>query len=178
MVWISDCFDALPRYCVHVGSVAKPGEFENAEMVTKNHEPNCQCEICLYGMEAFRAKEKRLMETVGWIVHYVQGNHYCNYHTHGVLEKFQQTDFQITLEIPPDLAHGLFHRVMDRVKEGERFQAGEYVKGIVNDEMLVLLKLAYEGDRDVLRIIIPDPNGHLTPKKMQRDYARQHRGTK
>ena len=109
-----------------------------------------------------RAREAKWLEEHGWYSHYVPlGHGYVNAHTHGIAERFPgQLDFQIVVGVSTKLVSGLFWDLLRRLEAGERFQAGDRVGELLKDAD-VLLQLARETDRDVLRLLLPAANGAL-----------------
>jgi hypothetical protein len=124
----------------------------------------CNCDMCHGGMtfDDLKAKEVEMTEKYGFFSHYVSDPNckYVNYHTHGFRKTWEHDDLQIVIPLPPNIANNLFWTFADRVKAGERFAAGARVDKIVHGHQ-VILKKAKEGDRDVLRIILPDKNGRF-----------------
>lgn len=105
---------------------------------------------------------------IDWIVHLV-GNgicgdcgheersflpYACNAHTHG-MEKYGHPDFQLVLAYLPEEICRVLNTMGLRVQAGERFQAGDMVRGIYED-CDVRLDEAREDGRSVLRIVVPD----------------------
>ena len=92
-----------------------------------------------------------------WLIHsvfdYGPGNTKNN-HTHG-MEDFGHLDFQVVLNIKPAEIGYLLNTMGERVRDGERFQSGDMIKGLFLD-CDVRLDLFRETGRDVLRLIIPD----------------------
>ncbi|HBP22715.1 MAG TPA: hypothetical protein DEA08_33660 [Planctomycetes bacterium] len=109
-----------------------------------------------------RAREAKWLEEHGWYSHYVPlGHGYVNAHTHGIAERFPgQLDFQIVVGVSSKLVSGLFWDLFRRLEAGERFSAGERVSELLRDAD-VLLQGAREGEREVLRLLLPAKNGAL-----------------
>ena len=80
----------------------------------------------------------------------------ANFHTHG-LEQYNHPDFQIVLDYDLETATAILNFLGASVRDGEKFKAGDYVKGIFRygDARLEMFE---ESGRDVLRVIVPDPN--------------------
>ena len=78
----------------------------------------------------------------------------CNAHTHG-MEKYGHPDFQMVIHANPKDISYILNTLGMRVKNGERFKAGDMVSGIFLD-CDVRLDEFQECDRKVLRVIIPD----------------------
>lgn len=78
----------------------------------------------------------------------------CNVHTHG-LDAFAHKDFQVVLDIGKESIVYILNLLADRVRDGEVFSAGEKVKGVYAD-CEIKLAAAKEGNREVLRVLIPD----------------------
>lgn len=112
--------------------------------------------------EEQRAREAEWLAEHGWFTHYVPlGRGYVNAHTHGISARFPgQLDFQIVVGVSSELVSGLFWDLFRRLEAGERFQAGQRVSELLRDAE-VLLQLARESERDVLRLLFPAKNGAL-----------------
>ena len=108
-------------------------------------------------------------EFVDWIIHYVANGaqcvecgkkefsflqYACNAHTHG-MENYNHQDFQIVLNCSQEEIMRILNTLGLRVKAGERFKDGDYVKGIYED-CDVRLEAFEECGRTVLRVVIPD----------------------
>lgn len=106
-----------------------------------------------------------------WIIHAIVNGEKCaisgrtidsmiegsaNIHTHG-LEKYGHKDFQLVLPYERKTYGYILNTLGMRVKNGERFKHGDYVKGIFED-CDVRLETFEESGRDVLRVIVPDEN--------------------
>lgn len=130
---------------------------------------DCDCEACRNGMAAVAAKESDCMDRQGWFAHIVSDDHDSptgfNYHTHGLPETYSHLDIQIVLPLPADVAHALGHTLVARVENGERFQVGTPVTGVLEPYSVVFV-LAEECGRPVMRLIIPEPGGALFQPEM------------
>ena len=80
----------------------------------------------------------------------------ANFHTHG-LEQYNHPDFQLVLDYDLGTAADILNALGECVSNGEKFKAGDYVKGIFED-CDVRLDVFEESGRDVLRVIVPDAN--------------------
>jgi len=158
------------------------------------HKPACQCAICarvaggMTRQAAMRDVMTHMQEQMakhGWIAHFVTQDPSSptgfNAHTHGLAENNQHPDFQIVLPMPPDLAHDLLRIMAERVKEGEKFQADQKVAEVIGGlgkldgrELLVKLIDATEGDRPVLRMVLPDKDGNLDLGQIADPFAAQY----
>ena len=83
----------------------------------------------------------------------------CNAHTHG-MNKFNHKDFQVVIDLPQKEIGRTLNTLGCMVRDGRRFHAGEYVKGIYLD-CDVRLEEFEETDRTVLRVVIPDKNNRF-----------------
>ena len=109
------------------------------------------------------------MRKIDWIIHIV-GNgiacqecgkienpfpqYICNAHTHG-MNRYNHPDFQLVIHMSQENIGYVLNTLGLRVQSGEKFQSGDLVDGIFLD-CPVRLDLFQEGDREVLRVIIPD----------------------
>ena len=113
-------------------------------------------------------------ESVDWIIHYVANGvvcdkcgkeensflHYiCDAHTHG-LNKYNHPEFQVVLDMGMEEVMRMLNTLGNRVKAGERFKAGDFVKGIYEDCDVRLDEFS-DGEEKLLRVIIPDKNHHF-----------------
>ena len=111
-----------------------------------------------------------------WIIHYVTNNtgkveegenkakkyfpdYMCNVHTHG-LNAYTHKDFQVVLDIGRESTVFLLNSLAEKVRDGEVFSDGEKIKGVYAD-CEVKLASVKEGNRDVLRVLIPDENNRF-----------------
>ncbi len=78
----------------------------------------------------------------------------CNAHTHG-MDKYGHMDFQMVIHAPVQDICYVLNTLGDRVRNGQRFKAGDMVEGIFLDCSVRLDEFVEDG-RLVLRVIIPD----------------------
>lgn len=119
-----------------------------------------------------KKKEKSNMKSnYNWQIHSIKNGCKCendydyifdmipgaaNFYTHG-LEQYDHPDFQLVLDYELETAADILNALGERVRNGEKFNAGDYVKGIFED-CDVRLDVFEESGRDVLRVIVPDSN--------------------
>ncbi|WP_066297456.1 DUF4262 domain-containing protein [Bacillus sp. FJAT-29937] len=114
-----------------------------------------------------------------WTVHYVfetelcEFGGLCNYHTHGLKENYDHLDFQVVLPLNPKTIDPILGMMVNQIKEGRVFEsdkkAGQVLRGFD-----VLFKEFHDGNRKVLRLILPDPNGKFPGDEgCQEPYSRQ-----
>lgn len=108
--------------------------------------------------------EKKMLKKFGWYMDVILAEEYddihANYHTHGIKENFQHLDFQIVLDIDPEIANDIFFTLVDEVKKGTRYEEGKIYTGIITD-LNIAFKQYKEMNRDVLRVLLPDEDGKL-----------------
>ena len=80
----------------------------------------------------------------------------CNAHTHG-MSRYGHPDFQVVLRISDSEIRRILNILCLAVQKGITFEDGEYIGGIY-DDCPVRLQSFSEGNRQVLRVIIPDGN--------------------
>lgn len=101
----------------------------------------------------------------GWFIHLVTGDGFapgtCNAHTHG-MGKYGHQDFQFVIELPEEHIGNILGGLCDRVKDGERFKAGDMVSDVFTDCDARLDEFEEDG-RIVLRVVVPDTN-YLLPE--------------
>lgn len=89
-----------------------------------------------------------------------------NAHTHGLRMSFQHLDFQVCLPLGLEVISGLFHDLVNLIRRGERFEAGQTFVGLLQKEYPVHFVLALESNREILRMILPDPTGEFRREKL------------
>ena len=114
-----------------------------------------------------------MLEEYGWYMDIVPAEEYdevhANYHTHGVQENFNHMDFQIVLDMDPEIAHQIFVDLIIDVSNGKSFIEGkEYPDIIVGFN--VAFKEYKEMKREVLRVLLPDRNGALPTEEICEEY--------
>ncbi|MFE8701051.1 DUF4262 domain-containing protein [Cytobacillus sp. FJAT-54145] len=112
-----------------------------------------------FSMDAMLELESQLQD-YGWIAHHEDSpdGKTANHHTHGLAENFDHDDFQLVLDVDPRIPQEIFSRLVDLVAEGTVFQEGKrYARVITGFE--VEMKRVEEDERELLRVILPDPNG-------------------
>jgi hypothetical protein len=126
----------------------------------KKHDNKCEC--CENGVESVQQKEREFMEKVGWFSHIVLDDpdypHGVNIHTHGMSESFNHKDIQICLPLDPKIAHWVFVTIYTRIKDGFIFTTGVEYDNVLENYNVKFID-AFEGDRYVLRLILPSPKG-------------------
>lgn len=115
--------------------------------------------------ERMEAMDKHFMEKSGWYAHYVpHTGDWINYHTHGLERTFGHKNFQITMPVSQEQAHGLANMLIAEVKKGKKFEAGVDYEGLMAKGYKVRFIEAKECGRTVLRLLIPDVNGKYEGK--------------
>lgn len=143
----------------------------------KDHKASCGCPICSGKMSwaDYHEWELNCLTEYGWFTHFV-GDPSCgcgmNSHTHG-LETFGHLDLQIVVPMREQVIQNIFGNIIKRIRDGEKFNPGEEVEGIIRD-FKVKFVLRQEGDRDVLRIIIPDKHGKLSESEIDEYFVKQY----
>ena len=145
--------------------------------------PNCECVICAdirNGLTLGEAQEKHRqwareqIETHGFYVHFTPLSDIAfNYHTHGVETVFHHPDLQIVVPLPERVVIQMFHNVVAKIKAGRIFESGDIEEGIVMDYNVKFID-AVEGGRKVLRIVVPDSDGHLDESDLTEDFSFQY----
>lgn len=116
----------------------------------------------------------------GWACHIVPDDPEVatgwNVHSHGLAETAGHPDFQITMPLDPETAHGVMIALAEAVQAGRRFAPGDVADGIIRGHIVGFAR-AWEGGRDVLRCIMPDPEGRLARGEVEGVYRAQYEGT-
>lgn len=146
--------------------------------MTENQRPEDSptCEISRTSIDAVREKRAEHIRKYGFTIDMVfptKEGETWNYHTHGVKESWDHPDFQLVLNIGQRNAMGIFHLLVDKIKEGEKFMVGIDYDCIAEGFPTRFIS-AKECGREVLRLIVPDPKGNLDENKMDSEYAAQY----
>lgn len=117
-------------------------------------------------------RQDSMIEKYGWLVHFVfdappTG---ANCHTHGIAPNFGHPDLQIVLNLDSRVIHSIISSLFKRIEVGERFTPGQVttLKGF-NDNLKAKFVACREGDRDLLRVILPDPVGNVDQSALEKD---------
>lgn len=118
----------------------------------------------------------------GWVGDFVMGDPNMPYgidaHTHGLLETHNHPDLQIVARLQPGLSNQLLVNCVDKIKEGVKFEPGVEYEGIVGGGYRVTFAVATEGDREVLRLIVPGKDGKLTKEDIDPQFKAQYDDTR
>ena len=133
------------------------------------HDQDCKCLSCEKGPEYAREQEEKWMREMGWYAHLVENN----YHTHGFDQTFNHPDIQIVVPLDPKLLHNLANCVIDRIKAGNTIVPNERTPGIIKGLDVLFIETT-EGDRPVLRMILPDPQGNVERDKIEPPWDTQY----
>ncbi len=127
-------------------------------------------------------------QKIDWIIHFVANGEICeccgetvsgfpeymaNAHTHG-MERYGHLDFQIVLAMDPYVVGTILNNMGCRVQNGEKFKSGDILSDVLAGDYDVHLLEVEETGRNVLRIILPDPENRFPgDKKCEYPYNRQ-----
>lgn len=113
-------------------------------------------------------QQKEMIEKYGFVIHNVfpssEDEVLWSHHTHGLKENFNHTDLEIVLPIDPQLAGSLLHGMVEQIKKGESFE-NILISDKVIENFDVQLVETMEGDRKVIRVVLPDANGKFPKDK-------------
>ena len=129
-------------------------------------------------MQKMHSEEQLLLEEYGFYMHNVldpNDSSYMNIHTHGIRENFNHLDLQIVYPTSVETASYLFQFLLHHIKKGKSFENETILPnmlGAKGDYPIGFCKRV-EGDRTVLRIILPDVEGMVTKDKMNPKYSWQ-----
>lgn len=112
--------------------------------------------------------EQERLRIHGWIGRFVfeteeppPGEHVLfNAYTVGIEESFGHLNFQIVLPLHQQIINGIFHTLVDRLKEGVRFE-DEMLSDKVLEGFDVEFMKTKTSRGEFLRVLIPDPKGLL-----------------
>lgn len=121
--------------------------------------------------------EKSLIEKYGFFSHLVMddltvGPSQTNYHTHGIPLSQDHHDIQIIVALPPDIFNNIIHSVFNYIKKGNKIETNKKYDGFIHN-FTVEFTWAIENDRDVLRMILPDPEGRTSREEISFPYTYQ-----
>jgi hypothetical protein len=129
---------------------------------------NPECEVNQLMQQGYSLKKARLMVAAreqecldrdGWYAHLINGDHsiptHTNYHTHGLFETYSHLDLQLVIPLDLRTINHVFCEIISRIKEGNVYKDGDIAENVVNNYSVKFVQVT-EGDRQVLRIIIPD----------------------
>lgn len=113
-------------------------------------------------------QQKEMIDKYGFVIHNVfpssEDEILWSHHTHGLKENFNHTDLEIVLPIDPQLAGSLLHGMVSLIKKGESFE-NILISDKVIENFDVQLVETMEGDRKVIRVVLPDANGKFPKDK-------------
>lgn len=122
--------------------------------------------------------ESEKIKKYGFVTHFVLDSDATsptghNVHTHG-LEQFGHLDFQIVIPMDTNgrMAHRIFRNLVDRVKNGQKFEPGKCYSDIINNYDVSFIRTTENG-RSILRVILPDQEGNLIKEDMHEMFAIQ-----
>ena len=119
-------------------------------------------------IKEYRRKEMELLKKYGFVIHSVfpgsEEDVMWSHHTHGIKESFNHMDLEIVLPVDPSLAGSILHGMVDLIKEGESFENKLTSDKVISNFDVQLVKVN-DGDRDLIRIILPDENGKFPSDK-------------
>lgn len=126
-------------------------------------------------------KEQQIEHLFGWFYHFLIGDSQVatghNFHTHGI-NKIGHLDLQIVFPMPEKKALAIVKTIYDQIQDGQQFGDGDETLILHEDgsKYPVRFVKVRESDRQVLRVIVPTPDGKLEPKDVaehEPDYALQ-----
>ncbi len=142
-----------------------------------NHGEGCRCVICSGEMKRrvpADRKEKQLVEKLGWFYHVVCADPFVatgfNFHTHGFdLSLGGHLDLQIVFPMSENKARAIAKTIYDQIRsDGKGFRDGDETEILHEDGSKYPVRFikVREGDREVLRVILPNPRGGLEPDQV------------
>lgn len=151
----------------------------------KDKEP--KCDYCEHGHEEVHKREQDGIKKYGWYAHFVPDDDErntptgINIHTHHLPESFNHPDLQIVFPVSfqqVNIMLGALHAIVDNyIRKGIKLEPGKEYDKVLNHYKVTVAK-AKECERDVLRIIVPGPDGYIQRNEpMTGVYAEQYIGT-
>ncbi len=103
-------------------------------------------------IKQIKKQGEEMIRKYGWIIHHIIDN---GSHTHGLQENFNHPELEITLNLPADVSHNILTIIANNIKHGQKYNDGQKYHEII-ENFPVSFHLT---DNNILRIILPDPNG-------------------
>lgn len=126
------------------------------------HQYNCKCQRCSMGEIEYKKWELEQMKIYNFIVHMVIDDCDCplhaNFHTHGLLEKFNHLDIQICFPLDQQIVMGIIHDCVKQIKKGIKLEPGKKYPDIVHKYDVEFI-YAKENGRTVVRLLVCDKDG-------------------
>lgn len=133
-------------------------------------------------MQLMRRWQAARIREYGWVGNFTLGDpsmpYGINANTNGLVETHNHPDFQIVMRLQPQLSNQLLVNCVDKIKEGVKFEPGVEYEGIVGGGYSVCFVVATEGDREVLRMIIPGKDGKLAEDEIDPRFKDQYKDTR
>lgn len=132
----------------------------------KEKHSNCKCEFCQSGIEAFKAREAKLLKQVGHVIRYVmdeydiQGHSFPSIYTYGLMQTYNHYEIECVLPIDQEAALFLMNTLALKVKEGIRFEFDQMYQfpELNNVPFYFLPNIQLGSEMPVLRLVLADPN--------------------
>ena len=102
-------------------------------------------------------RDDALIAQYGWVAHAITTLPLI--HTHGLPEHFEHPDLEIRLAISHDKRYDLLAALVNAVKAGHHFTAGQEDTTVFSVPIRFIAR--EESGRSVLRALFPDPDGHF-----------------
>ena len=121
--------------------------------------------------------QDQMLREVGWYYHYDEPcpPFRADAHTHGLCERFDHPNLQIVFPLGMDRVREFFWNAFNTyIKQGPGVPVNQLVDNIANVPLLT--RWAIEGGREVVRLIVPDPQMRYDEASMDAGYAIQHYG--
>ena len=112
-------------------------------------------------------KHGELMKENGYVIHNVyptNKNEIFSHHTYGLKENYNHMDLQVALALHPSIINPVLDGVVNQIKNGETFEDKLVSDRVIQGFEVQLVKVKF-GNRELLRIIIPDENGKFPADK-------------
>lgn len=107
---------------------------------------------------------EQMLKKHGWYAHYVFDDkeypYSTNIHTHGIETKYNHLDLQICFNLSKELAYTILSYIAGQIRNGNRFTPGIKYPNILPGFDVEFAE-AKDGDRIVLRMILPDKYGNV-----------------
>jgi hypothetical protein len=121
--------------------------------------------------------EMEMLASYGWYTHMVEDYTIktgTNFHTHGFDLSWDHLDIQIVVP-NQQICHAVAALLAQKIKEGKKFKPNKKYPGVLGKHPIKFMKTK-EDDRQVLRCILPDPDGQIDEYLMSDPFNQQYGG--
>jgi hypothetical protein len=122
---------------------------------------DCCCGPTAEQLATMKQWEKEMVTKYGFYIHYVPDRLYVDCHTHGLRDSLGHPELQIVASIPGNIAMGIMHNVVDKIREGHELKDQEKLDQIIETFPILIAKMKDREGAEYFRIIFPDADGRF-----------------